>query len=243
MVLRALVLTALLLSGCVPLQFLDPSAGEPDLGMVPTSPFGTRAPIVMTPVTTNFAAAPWETSIRVDKVGNTIVAKNPEIGNRPLFGTIGDPRPEIFHQGTYAIQITAGLVKECKTDGVLAAVLCLELGKMVAEREALAGAKARAFEERLPLGVPIGNSGQFTAPDQVAVAELGKYEEQRKQAGRSVRPPDPHVLARRYLEKAGYSKRDLDTAKPLLDAAEKNYIFEKQFRSSSSQTWTPATPE
>jgi len=239
----SLVPALVLLAGCVPLQLFDSSATEPGLSMVPTSPFGTRQPLVIRPVTTNFAAASWDTAMRVDKVGNTILAKNPEIGSKPLFGTIGAPNPEIFHQGAHAIQITAGLVQQCKTDGELAAVLCLELGKMVSEREALAGGKARALQERLPLGVPIGNAGQFTAPDQVAVAELAKYEEARKQAGRPVRPPDPHVLARRYLEKAGYNKGDLVTVAPLLEGAEKNYIFEKQFKTSSGPTWTPVTSE
>lgn len=228
----------LLLTGCLPLQLLDSSATDEGSPMVPTSPFGTRAPVVMKPVSSNFAPAAWDSAMRVDRVSKVLVAANPAVG-KPLFGTIGDPRPEIFHQGTQAVQITEGLVKKCKDDGQLAAVLSLELGKMVSEREALAGAKARALQERLPQGVAVGNSGGTGPSDMVALAEQASREQQRQRL-QHARPPDPQALARGYLEKIGFGKRELDAVAPLLEAAEKNYVFEKQFKSSpDAPAWSP----
>jgi hypothetical protein len=234
----------LLLTGCLPMQLFDSSADESS-PMVPSSPFGTSRQVVTKPISTNFAPAAWESAMRVDRVSKVILASNPKIGCKPLFGTIGDPRPEIFHQGAHAIQITEGMVNKCKDDGELAAVLCLELGKMVSERETLAGAKARALQEQLPLGVAVGNSGGTGPSDMVAVAELANYEEQRKQhARRHVRPPEPKVLACGYLEKTGFGKRQLDAVAPLLEAAEKNYVFEKQFKgSANTPSWSPVTPQ
>src|SRR5262249_39695897 len=77
---------------------------------------------------------------RVDAGGRQLLAANPQVGAKPLFHTIGAPQPEVFHRGTSDVWVTEGLVRQCATDGQLAALLCLELGKMVAEREAAAPA-------------------------------------------------------------------------------------------------------
>jgi len=52
--------------------------------------------------------------------------------------------------------------------------------------------------------------------------------------------PDPMVLARGYLDAAGFDKTELDRIIPLLDQAEKNYVLEKQFKGpSDTPTWAP----
>src|SRR5437879_3739195 len=93
------------------------------------------------PMTTlpTLSPASTEAASRVDKIGRGILAANPQIGAKPLFRTIGAPRPEVFHRGTDDVYVTEGLVRLCETDGQLAAVLCAELAKMVAEREAEIG--------------------------------------------------------------------------------------------------------
>src|SRR5262245_41303759 len=79
-----------------------------------------KAPPTLSPGSTEAAA-------RVDTIGRGILAANPTIGAKPLFRTIGAPRPEIFHRGTEDVYVTEGLVRLCETDGQLAAVLCAEL--------------------------------------------------------------------------------------------------------------------
>src|SRR5207237_1039878 len=96
---------------------------------------------------------------RVDIVGRRIIAANPQVGAKPMFATIGAPEPEIFHRGTSDVYVTEGLVKQCSTDGQLAAILCSELGKVVAEREALSPPRTRRPERTPPADVPIGNAG------------------------------------------------------------------------------------
>src|SRR4051812_17171997 len=69
--------------------------------------------------------ASTEAAARVDAIGRRILAANPEVGARPLFRTVGSPQPEVFHRGTTDVFVTEGLVKQCPTDGQLAAILCL----------------------------------------------------------------------------------------------------------------------
>src|SRR5262249_51366335 len=139
------------------------------------------------------------------------------------------------------IHITEGLVKRCKNDSELAALLCLELAKMVSERESLSAARRRDAEARPPIEVPVGGAGQPGGTDPVAPAGLGKYENDRKQAARRHLPPDPYALAAEYLEKAGYAKGGLEAVAPLLEAADRNYLIEKQFKGSpgNAPQWSP----
>jgi hypothetical protein len=125
-------------------------------------------------------------------------------------------------------------VRQCQTDGQLAAVLCAELAKMVAEREAAAPGSTRRQDRPPPPDVPIGGDGFAGAPDQTRLRELADYERQKKQQAPQAKlpPPDPQALAkdylRTYLLRAGYSPQDIDAAAPLLHAAAANYVFEKQ---------------
>lgn len=195
----------------------------------------------------NVSPASTETAARVDTIGRGILAANPQIGAKPLFRTIGAPRPEVFHRGTNDIYLTEGLVKLCQTDGELAAVLCAELAKMVAEREALAPASVRNPNRLPPIDVPVASDGFAGAPDQTRLRELADYEKQKRQQARQEKlpPPDPNTLSidylRTYLLRAGYSPRDIDAAAPHLQAAAANYVFEKQMGGSGFGV-PPASP-
>jgi hypothetical protein len=201
-----------------------------ETALVTDNPFGYSQP---GPIRTKAAYSPasLEAAARVDALGRKILAANTQIGARPIFRTIGAPQPEVFHVSTSEIDITEGLVKQCQTDTQLAAILCNELGKLVAEREALAGPQARSPEREPPQEVRIGtdNAGSFGPADQTHLAELAKFDKRRRgPAAPPSPPPDPQVLARAYLSKAGYSDKDLDAAAPLLQAAAANSSLEKQ---------------
>jgi hypothetical protein len=205
---------------------------EANTTLVPSNPFGSLPP----PQTAHPALAPasLQAAARVDGLGRKILAANPQTGVEPLFRTIGAPQPEIFHQGTVEVDITEGLVNQCPSDGQLAAVLALELGKMISEREAFAGPQTRAPEREPPMEVRIGsdNGGAYGPADQLHRAELAKYDKERRQrAAGAAAPPDPQVLARAYLLKAGYTAADLDAAAPLFRSAAENNTFAKQLLS------------
>jgi len=222
------------------MELLDPGKEEGSNALVPASPFGIPPGSAQQTHTVAFAPASHETALRVDRVGRDVLAANPQIGLRPLFATIGASQPELFHQGSSMVHITEGLVAKCQGDGQLAALLCLELGKMVAEREQMASPQMRNPPRRPPLDVPIGNAGQFTAPDLTHMAELAPYDRDRQRAAKQLPPPDPAVLAGSYLEKAGFSPTELNAVAPLLAAAERNCSLEKQISGTPGvPTWMP----
>jgi hypothetical protein len=241
---RSLVLApVLLLAGCVPLPLLDPGSLVPHSEMVPASPFGGPGPVQNVPVKAAFAPASTEMALRVDFVRRKVLAANPKLNLRPVVATSGLPHPEIFHQGTQIIHVTEGLVSRCKNEAELAALLCLELGKMVCERASLRGPRGRPAEGEPPIDVPIGNSGQPGATDGVALAELARYEGRQPTGGRRV-PPDPYVLAADYLEKAGYPKSALKAVAPLLEDADRHYELEQQFKGPrNAPGWAPVSTQ
>jgi hypothetical protein len=228
---RALIALVLAMpaTGC----FLDESGSM----MVKDSPFGT--PLAVPPASTSgFAPAPTELAARVDGLGSDILTANPGIGIRPLFRTLGTAEVELFHRGTTEIDITEGMVRQCRSDAQLAALLCLELGRMVSEREALASPWNRKMEREPPLAVRIATDN---GADRTQLAELGKiYEADRK---RSVStpplPPDPRALARTFLTKAGFDPGELESVAPLLRMAESNGRLEKQLTAPGPvRPWT-----
>lgn len=222
---------------------------EQQTTMVSANPFEGTTAVVPRPKV-DLSPASVEAAQRVDMLGRKLIAANPQAGvGRPMFRTIGAPQPEIFHRGTQEVDITEGLVRQCTTDGQLAAILCMELGKMVAEREVKAGPALRQPERRPPIDVPVGNDsgGSFGAPDGTRLAELGMYEKTQRSSGGTraasevpVPPPDPDVLAKSYLKKAEFPETELDNAGPLLAAAAQNSTFEKQFIQASWRT--PSNP-
>jgi hypothetical protein len=213
----------LLLAGCVP--------GEQGKFLV-SNPFGQSPEVQQFRAMSAPASAEGEqVAKRVLFVGQQVVQANPEMGLRPLFATIGGAaQPEIFHRGRTEIIVTEGLVKECVSDGQLAAVLCRELGKMVAERELLTLPATRQPERTPPQDVPVGNDagGVWGSADGVRRAELARFERERHPQDVTVPPPAPEVLARGYLKKAGYTLDDLDAAAPVLRRCDANGAWQKQ---------------
>lgn len=227
---------ACLLAGCQPVQLFQ----APKTATVSSNPFGLQETRRAAKV--SYQPADETLCIKVDGIGRKLLAANPQLGLKTtLFATIGNaPQPEIFHTGAGMIYMTEGLVRRCANEGELAALLALELGKIVADREAAASPQMRDPERPPPIQVPIGNAGQVTNPDLVHQVELAKFEQQRPKRQRSLPRPDPQQLARGYLEKAGYEIADLDSAQPLLQAAQQNMTLERQFNGTLiPSAWTP----
>ena len=190
-----------------------------------------RRPELNTPPAAT-APASTATAARVDAIGRSITAANPQAGvdtRSLILHTIGAPQPEVFHRGTGDIFITEGLVRQCTTDGQLAAVLCIEMGKLVSEREALTPAAVRRPDRAPPIDTGVGrDAGWGDTPDQTRTRELADYDRDRRQRTQAVAPPDPAALARMYLVRAGYHDADLQAAAPLLQQAHGNAVLEKQ---------------
>lgn len=180
----------------------------------------------------NLLQANLEACTRVFTVGQKILAANPELPQRLLFRAVGHPSPEIFHQGNSSIVVTQKLVEMCSTEGELAAVLCVELGRMVAEREALAPLEARRPQPRTPIDhVQFRATAGVANPDELRLRELAHYEAEQRKQSREIVLPDPMELARKYLQKAGYPVEEIDRVKPILRAAGENSVLEQQMRS------------
>lgn len=232
----ALMFTWLLaLAGCWPQSFqrLD------KVDRLPVNPFGSSGSSGPTSTESlrqvNYAPAPADLAQRVDFIGRKLIAANPQTAMRPVFATAGSPNPEIFHQGTNTLWITAGLVQQCKTEAQLAAVLSYEMGRMVSEREAKASPTSRNPEGLPPPDVPVGQAASMSGQDMTHAAELGRYERSHPRARRGWPAPNPELLAGIYLEKAGYEKSELAAIQPLLQAAERNYSLEKQMKNGPTQ--------
>jgi hypothetical protein len=220
----------ILMAGCV----TDGLFEEQPTSMVPADTFGSAPPPL--PITkVSHAPAEEATAQRVAAVGQKLVEANPKIGMRPMFRTVGSPQLEIFHRGTSELVVTEGVVNQCTTDGQLAAVLALELGKMVSEREALIAPRMRTVEREPPIEVRVGNdlSGPNGAVDMTRMAELAPYEHDRNRREQPPPPPpDPRVLAKLYLLKAKIPASELDAAAPILRSAGQNGALEKQLGAS-----------
>lgn len=223
---RPIWLASLLaLAGCVD--------KDSNLPLVSSSPF-TPAAEVKAGAPVPHVAASEAVALRVSLLGQKILTANRQSGLAPTFHAIGVPAPEVFHRGDSELYVTEGLARLCKTDAQLAAVLALEMGKMVAQREARATPATRRGDQLPPEEARIGTDagGTFGPADGTHLFELAKFEKQRPRVRTPLPLPEPAALARGYLEKAGYSGKDLDAAAPILKAARANLALEKQLVTS-----------
>ena len=117
----------------------------------------------------------------------------------------------------------------CKTDAQLAAVLSMELAKLVSER--MAEVPAGMLRDDPPIELRVGNDGggTFGDADQLRRAEMLKYQKQERQRQRQAASnADPKNLAAVFLQKAGFTPADLDAVSPLLAEAAENRSMAKQ---------------
>lgn len=186
--------------------------------------------------TASFKPAPpatQETALRVDRVGKQIVNANPRINQKVVFMTLGVSHEEIFHQtqkDVSTIFITEEMVKQCKSDGELAAVLSEELGKMVSEQMVQVRPARNPIPATLLLNPPIGSDigGTFGSADRTNDMIAARFDAEWRQSRQALpsTPPPPEVLARTYLNGAGYDPKMLDNVKTLLRKADKQSSVE-----------------
>jgi hypothetical protein len=214
---------------------------ESALPIVSDNPFGGRpSPDFLKAF---HAPAVEAVALRVHGLGQKILENNPDLPVRPVFQAVGSPQPEVFHidhGDTQVIYVSEGLVNRCANDGQLTAVLAMELGKVISQREAQAALKARRPDRDPPISMPVGgdSGGAFGSADAVRLAELGKYDEGRRPvASPPPPPPDPRALGRVYLTRTGYSSDELEAVAPLLREAEGNSTVEKTMTGTAVRPW------
>ena len=182
---------AVLLAGCVSDEWAKNS-----LNGVP----------VKTPDPAQVSPASFQAAQRVETLGQRIVEQNTFTGLDPLFHTLGVAEPVLFHRGPDELFISEGLVRRCKTDAQLAAVLCGELGRMMAERRS---AKA--------VGVDLQSVPDRPSPDALAAGEVASS----ASAARDLTPEPPDGaaalrFARDLHRGAGFGPAEMDKAGALL---------------------------
>ena len=218
----------LLLTGCLSTMPEDPPTEQ-----VPSAPFTQqRRPM---PTKVNYAPASPETSFRVVMIKDKLLGDNPKVGIRPNVAAIGSADPEIFHIGLNQIFLTEGLVRQCQSEGQLAAILAYELGRMISEREAAISDEIRQPERPLPIHLPIGSNGNSRDADPTNYIQLAQHEKLYPKHPRKLAPPNPFLIARDVLERAGYQRTDLDAAMPILQNAERFQVLENQFKGTIKQ--------
>jgi hypothetical protein len=237
-------LCLLLTSGCTPIP------ADKATMQVPAEPFAqARAPITKV----NYTAATQDTQERVEIMRGKLCAEKPavarsyfvelvqgkEIVENPgtglrLYATaIGSADLEIFHVGYNRIFITEGLVKQCPTDGQLAAVLANEMGKIVSEREGATSDQTRNPERPPPIYVPIGGPGSGRDLDPTFYNEMARQEKLYPKQTKKLPPANPQQVARGILERAGFQRTELDAVLPLLQNAERVHTWENQFKGNA----------
>lgn len=186
--------------------------------------FRTARGFVNRPVTTAGAREPdLAASARVDQVGRQILSANVFCGIDAGFQTLGDDGPVLFHRGQQSVFISDTLVNRCKTDDELAAVLCHELGNMVAEKR---NATKMGYADPI-MAITLTNSGeaQGITGDQFRLAELAAIEKRtpKKVVDRVLaETTDPRRIAVEMLKTTGIDEANYRKAETLLRGANKN---------------------
>lgn len=165
---------------------------------------------------------------RVDTLGRRIIAQNTFTGLEPLFHTVGVKEPMLFHRGTAELFISEGLVERCKSEQELAAVLCSELGRMMAEQKS-AGRVGRDADPIPDVPATGGNrmAGGMDS-DQTRAAELVYFEKRNPRRDPATGSVDSAKLARELLTGAGFNPAELARVEPLIKQAEQNDAIRKQ---------------
>lgn len=181
-----------------------------------------------------YPAASMQVAERVETLGNQIIAVNTFIGIKPLFYTIGVPESVLFHRGPEELFISEGLVKLCKSDAELAAVLCSELGQMVAEKRAVrrVGADRDTFPDISLPGGSTAMTGGGTPGDAARQAELA-YQDRRPKPTPQIDPVDATKHARTLMNMAGFDPAVLDQVQPLLKQSDRGVALQKQMSGSA----------
>lgn len=166
---------------------------------------------------------------RVDQVGRQILNANIFCGVDVGFQTLGSREALLFHRGQQSVFISDSLVDRCHTDDELAAVLCHELGLMVAEKR---NAARMGYADPI-MDITLTNSGeaQGITADQFRLAELAAIEKRtpKKVVDRVLaETTDPRRIAIDMLKTTGIDEKAYPKAEQLLRGLNKNRDLVKQ---------------
>jgi hypothetical protein len=174
------------------------------------------------------APAAEASAVRALTVTQKLIDANPSVGARPVLITLGSPNKAIFHSGSpqagVQMYISQGLIDACRDDGVLAAVLSAELGKIAAERAAQATLEPQG---QPPIEERIGNDDHagYGNGDGTRLMEAARREARRRQ---KLDQPSPDALARKILTTAGYAPEAMKEASVLLAEAARDDSLAEQ---------------
>jgi hypothetical protein len=175
------------------------------------------------PKAPKLSAASLETAQRVDDLSKRILEQNTFTGIEPVVRVISVPEAILFHRGQTELFISEGLVKKCKTEPELAAVLCTELGRMMAQK------RAAIVVGRAPDPIPdVALPGISSDATQVRQAELAlqKRRDDRERAGEQ-EGGEAH-LARELLKGSGFNPAEYDRVQGMVKQSGRGESLQKQ---------------
>lgn len=183
-------------------------------------------------------AASLQTAERVEVLGRRIIAQNTFTGIEPMIFTLGVKDDVLFHRGPNELFISEGLVNKCKTEDELAAVLCSELGQMVAE---VRNAKNMAREVS-PLRDANHGAGPMvsggTPYDAGQQANLAYHEKKYPRTAPGVDAEDTAKSARELMKGAGFDPANLERVQTLVKQSDRGEVLRKQMNTSAPPpTW------
>lgn len=188
-----------------------------------------------------YPKADYALNMRVEDLGKRIIEQNTFTGINPLFTTIGVPESVLFHRGPDELFISEGLVRQCKTEPELAAVMCSELGQMVAEKRAArrAGIDRDGIPEVAITGGATPSSGGGNPYDPGMQLQMAMAD-RRARTSTVANPVDAANQARLLLKGAGFDPAVLDQVQPMLKQSERGVKIQTQMSGTGpTPTWVP----
>jgi hypothetical protein len=186
-----------------------------------------RNRVIKPPITKKQQVAQQQTAERVVALGRRVIDQNTFTGLEPVFHLVGVKDPLLFHRGTEELFISDGLVAKCRSDDELAAVLCTELGRMIAEKRA-----ERALGKDIDPIAAKGERADIPGAEPVGTPLTA--------GTRPVTPADPTALADELMRGAGFDPVHLGRIEPILKNANRTDGIRKQMVGNApAPVWKP----
>ncbi len=173
-----------------------------------------------------------EVARRVDELVKRIVDQNTFTGIEPIVRVLGVPESVLFHRGNSEVFISEGLVKKCKTEPELAAVLCSELGKMMAQKRA--GITVGRDRDSIPdIALPGGSSDTSRVREAEMALQQKRIDEKREQD-----ESEASQLSKQLLKGAGFNPAEFDSVQGMVRQSSRGDAIKKQMAgTAAAPTW------
>lgn len=161
---------------------------------------------------------------RVQATASRLYQANPWLAAKPRWYVAEGEGPGITSQNDQTVIINANLVRAAN-DGQLAAVMCMQLGDMMAMQQQRTQSAARQRRETsAPPDYYQQRDGMSSTQAALELGEVASYRDdprdprRHERAGQATPPPayDSPTCARQALVTAGYSEQELQSAMPLI---------------------------